>query len=146
MRRGGSTVDEEGRRGRNVAEVGLDFLGDPWSTSVVLEIVDEIGNIEPELARLADQITRSEPIALLEEEIDHLPTHGNSRITWLDPPAAKTIEPARVDESDAGSPGPDERSCSGTASDCPDALCCHAHCAARYRDDTGYAAFSRSPS
>jgi hypothetical protein len=41
-----STVDEEGRRGRNAAEVGFDFLGDPWSTSVVRAIVDEIGDIE----------------------------------------------------------------------------------------------------
>jgi hypothetical protein len=53
--------------------LAFDFLGNPWSTSWFSRSSMKIGDIEAELARVADQTTSSERIALLEEEIDYLP-------------------------------------------------------------------------
>src|SRR5204862_88995 len=51
-----AAVDEEGGRAGDVAEVGaVNILGDPGGAGVLLEIVDEAIDVEPELARVAHQ-------------------------------------------------------------------------------------------
>ena len=52
-----AAVDEERRRARDVAEVGgVDVLGDAAGSGVLAQVVGEPVGVEPELARVADQV------------------------------------------------------------------------------------------
>ena len=64
-------VDEEGRRARNVAQVGaVDVLGDATGAGVLVEIVRELVEVETELAGAWPiKIVRSERVLMVEREV-----------------------------------------------------------------------------